>query len=54
MEMDGRDSAKCQKSKRRDTNGIIEFVNDNKDKILNSGLLHQKEAKTRREENVTQ
>ena len=47
MEMDDRDSAKCQKSKRRDTNGIIEFVNESKDKMLNSGcLLKQKEAKT--------
>ena len=25
MEMDGRDSAKCQKSKRRDMDGILEF-----------------------------
>ena len=33
MEMDGRDSAKCQKSKLGDIDGIIEFVlNDNKTK----------------------
>ena len=28
MEMDGRDSVKCQKSKRRDTNGIIGMFNE--------------------------
>ena len=33
MEMNGRDSAKCQKSKLGDIYGIIEFVlNDNKTK----------------------
>ena len=33
MEMDGRDSAKCRKSKLGDIDGIIEFVlNDNKTK----------------------
>ena len=30
--MDGRDNAKCRKSKHRDMIGIIWFVNDNKDK----------------------
>ena len=30
IEMDGRDSAKCQKSKLRDIIGIIEMFNDNK------------------------
>ena len=40
--MDGRDCAKCQKkSRKRDTNGIIKFVNDNETKESNSGLLHQ-------------
>ena len=35
MEMDGRDSAKCRKSKLGDIDGIIEFVlNDNKTKIV--------------------
>ena len=35
MEMNGRDSAKCRKSKLGDINGIIEFVlNDNKTKIV--------------------
>ena len=34
MEMDGRDSAKCQKSKLGNIDGIIEFVlNDNKMKL---------------------
>ena len=34
MEMDGRDSAKCQKSKLGDIDAIIEFVlNDNKTKL---------------------
>ena len=34
MEMDGRDSAKCRKSKLRDIDDIIEFVlNDNKTKL---------------------
>ena len=34
MEMDGRDGAKCQKSKLEDIDGIIEFVlNDNKTKL---------------------
>ena len=33
--MDGRDSAKCRKSKLGDINGIIEFVlNDNKTKTV--------------------
>ena len=32
MEMDGLDNAKCQKSRRRDTLGIIKIVNENKDK----------------------
>ena len=32
MEMDGRDSAKCQKSKLRDMIGIIEMFNDNRTK----------------------
>ena len=34
MEMDGRDGAKCQKSKLGDIDGILEFVlNDNKTKL---------------------
>ena len=32
MEMDGRDSAKCQKSKLRDMIDIIEMFNDNRTK----------------------
>ena len=36
MEMDGRDSAKCRKSKLGDIYDIIEFVlNEEKDKIEN-------------------
>ena len=34
MEMEGRDSAKCRKSKSKDIYGIIEIVlNDNKTKV---------------------
>ena len=33
MEKDGRDSAKCQKSKLRDMIGIIEMLNDNRTKV---------------------
>ena len=51
MEMDGRDSAKCRKSKLRDIDDIIEFVlNDNKTKlciVLSSPNL--KETKIRAE-----
>ena len=36
VEMDGRNSAKCKKSKRRDMMGISEFVNDNRTKKWNS------------------
>ena len=32
MEMDGRDSVKCQKSKLRDMIDIIEMLNDNETK----------------------
>ena len=40
---------------RRDISGILEFVNDNEDKIGNSGLLLQKEkTKTCRMRNVMQ
>ena len=47
MEMDGLECAKCQKSKRRDMDGINQIVNEEKDKIGNSGhLLHLKRAKT--------
>ena len=30
MEMDGRDSAKCQTGERNDIEVILEFINDNK------------------------
>ena len=39
MEMDGRGSAKCQKSKSEDMIDIIEMFNDNKDKTTNSAIL---------------
>ena len=40
MEMDGRDSAKCRKSKLGDIDDIIEFVlNEEKDKIENSTVF---------------
>ena len=49
MEMDGRDSAKCQKSKLGDIDGIIEFVlNDNNAKIVNSIISY----KLKRSQNV--
>ena len=40
MEMDGRDSAKCQKSKLRDMIGIIGIVNDNRTKFSNSVIIY--------------
>ena len=40
MEMDDRDSAKCQKSRRRDVDGIIEFIIESKDKIVNSVISY--------------
>ena len=42
VEMDGRNSAKCQKSKRRDMMGISKFVNDNKTKKWNSVVFFKK------------
>ena len=39
MEMDGLDSAKWQKSKGRDINGILGKFNEEDDKIENSGHL---------------
>ena len=42
MEMDGRDSAKCRKSKFGDIDGIIGFVlNDNNAKIVNSIISYK-------------
>ena len=43
MEIDGLDSAKCQKSKRRD---MMRIVNDNKTKLVNR-FLPQFEAQKR-------
>ena len=43
--MDGRDSAKCQKSKIRDTGNFGKIINEEKDKNLNSGLLPSKRPK---------
>ena len=40
MEMDDRDSAKCQNSERGDMMGISKIVNEEKDKNVNSLLLH--------------
>ena len=41
MEMDGLDSAKCKKSRRRDMMGILEMFNDNetKDEQCSSSLI---------------
>ena len=49
MEMDGRDSAKCRKSKLGDIDDIIGFVlNDNNAKIVNSIISY----KLKRSQNV--
>ena len=49
MEMDGRDSAKCRKSKLGDIDDIIGFVlNDNNAKIVNSIICY----KLKRSQNV--
>ena len=49
MEIEGRDSAKCQKSKLGDIDGIIEFVlNDNNAKIVKSVISY----KLKRKKNV--
>ena len=49
MEMDGRDSAKCRKSKLGDIDDIIRFVlNDNNAKIVNSIISY----KLKRSQNV--
>ena len=47
MEMDGRDNAKCQKSKFRDMIGIILILNDNRTKLSNSVIfsLYSKDQK---------
>ena len=47
MEMDGRDSAKCQKSRIRDMMGIFGMFNEEKDKKLNSDLLLQTKLKAK-------
>ena len=44
MKMDGLDSAKCQKSRRRDTLGIYKIVNEERQK-MNSVHLLQKSTK---------
>ena len=41
IEMNGRDCAKCQKSRQRDMDGIMEMFNKNKTKC-NSDLLLQR------------
>ena len=48
MEIDGRESAKCQKSKLRDIDDIIEIVlNDNKTKLcIGSSLTSKRKRKT--------
>ena len=49
MEMDGRDSAKCKKSKLRDMIGIIGMFNDNKDKTCIVSSSSFCKAKRKRE-----
>ena len=39
MEMDGRGSAKCRKSRSRDINGILGKFNEEDDKIVYNGHL---------------
>ena len=39
MEMDGRDNAKCRKSKLRDIYVILEILNEENDKIMHSSHL---------------
>ena len=39
MEMDGRGSTKCRKSRGRDINGILGKFNEENDKIVYSGHL---------------
>ena len=48
MKMDDLDRAKCQKSKRRDTQGILEIVNEEKDKNLHSVVFLKLKPKTGR------
>ena len=43
MEIDGLDSVKCQKSRRRDMMGILEMFNDNEIKHEQCHLLHLEE-----------
>ena len=47
MEMDDRDSAKCQKSMLRDMMGIFGMFNEEKDKKPNSDLLLQMKLSTK-------
>ena len=48
--MDGRDSAKCRKSKLRDIDDIIGFVlNDNNAKIVNSVISYKLKRGKKRE-----
>ena len=48
MEMDGLNSAKCQKSRKWDMMGINRNVNDNKTKLVNSFLPHLSQKTCRR------
>ena len=48
MEMDGLDSAKCQKSRRRDMMDIFGMFNEEKDKKPNSDLLLQTKKEQKR------
>ena len=51
MEMDGLDSAKCQKSRIRDMMGILEMFNDNetKDEQCSSSSIKRPKKKKKRE-----
>ena len=55
MEIDGRDSVKCQKSKLRDMISIIEILNDNRTRsLIVSSLTFKKESQNVKGETVLQ
>ena len=51
MEMDGLDSAKCQKSRRRDMMGIYKIVNEEKTKDEQCSSSSKETKKRAEEEN---
>ena len=49
MEMDDRECAKCKKSKRRDIDVILEILNEENDKIMQSVILFKLKKGQKRE-----